>query len=179
MFESDSICLQVLSHWTRCEKGSWLCSYILKSPVCGTDWTLIRYVVFLHALFHDFSVHFMHGPWIGYFDIEICLSEGWCSRFFNPWLRCWFWSSRASFSTARQFSGLRPTMSSFNLWSSFSAFPSPWCKHVNEVFSKLLVSLVLILFPVKHGFKNWNLDADSFCDNVILYNILAWLVSLN
>ena len=77
------------------------------------------------------------------------------------------------------FSDLRPTMSSFNLWSSFSAFPSPWCKHVNGVFSKLLVSLVLILFPVKHGFKNWNLDADSFCDNVILYNILAWLVSLN
>ena len=128
MFESDSICLQVLSHWTRCEKGSWLCSYILKSPVCGTDWTLIRYVVFLHALFHDFSAHFMHGPWIGYFDFEICLSEGWCSRFFNPWLRCWFWSSRASFSTARLFSGLRPTMSSFNLWSSFSAFPSPCWK---------------------------------------------------
>ena len=54
----------------------------------------------------------------------------------------------------RHFSGLHPTMSSFNLWSSFSAFPSPWFKHLNGEFSKLLVSIVLKVFSVTHGFEN-------------------------
>ena len=72
MFDSDSIiCLHVLSHWTRCKKGSWLRSYILKSPMCGTEWTLIRYVVCVHALFHCFSVHIMHGLTLVYIYIYI------------------------------------------------------------------------------------------------------------
>ena len=175
MFESDSICLQVLSHWTRCEKGSWLCSYILKSPVCGTNWTLIRYVVFLHALFHDFSVHFMHGPWIGYFDIEICLSEGWFSRCFNPWLRCWLWSSRASFSTF-----LRPSPNNVEFQSL-------------KLILGISISLVQTfewgsfettsIDSAKIVFRDaWLQTLKSWCWlllwHVFLY-ILAWTVSLN
>ena len=53
----------------------------------------------------------------------------------------------------QHFSGLRPTMSNFKLWSSFSAFPSPWFKHVNWAVAKLPMSLMLFLFSVKHGFK--------------------------
>ena len=39
--------------------------------MCGTEWTLIRYVVFLHALFHGFSVHLMHGLTLVYIYIYI------------------------------------------------------------------------------------------------------------
>ena len=56
-----SLYLHVLFHWTRFAKGSSLCSCILKSPECGSEWTQIRYVMFLYAVFHGFSVHLMHG----------------------------------------------------------------------------------------------------------------------
>ena len=35
MFESDSICLQVLSHWTRCEKKVHGCVHTSSSPPCA------------------------------------------------------------------------------------------------------------------------------------------------
>ena len=50
-------------------KGSSLCSCILKSPWCGNEWTQIRYGMFLYALFHNFTVHLMHGLTLVYIYI--------------------------------------------------------------------------------------------------------------
>ena len=46
MLTMFSLYLHVLFHWTRFAKGSSLCSCILKSPECGSEWTQIRYVMF-------------------------------------------------------------------------------------------------------------------------------------
>ena len=75
-----SLYLHVLFPWTRFAKGSSLCSCILKSPECGSEWTQIRYVMFLYAVFHGFSVQDL---------LENALIIRWTAMIRNPILRNW------------------------------------------------------------------------------------------
>ena len=154
MFESDSICLQVLSHWTRCEKRFMAVFIHPQVPrvrdrldsdsiccvlACSVSWFLRAfYARALDRIFWYWNLFIWRLMFKIFQSLAQMLILKLSSFIFN----------------IQHFSGLRPTMSNFKLWSSFSAFPSPWFKHVNGAVAKLPISLMLLLFSVKHGVES-------------------------